>query len=125
MGIELIGYVNVTYIKTEAFDDDDDQDENVQRKEVSTEHKEQLDATDFFLESGGESERDKEDGTWSCEAFFKAFGEGYEVTYTLSFVGDQPHVKKLDGQSTEDRISEVRVEGFLTATHEVPEEDAA
>lgn len=123
MGIELSGYVNVTYIKTEAVDVDGDQDESVQRKEVSTEHKEQLDATDFSLESGGESERDKEDGTWSCEALFKAFGDGYEVTYILSFVGDQPHVKKLVGQPTEDDISKVRVEGFLTATHEIPEED--
>lgn len=125
MGIKLSGYVNVTYIKTEAFDDDDDRNEAGQRKVEPEECSDKLDATDFFVESGGESERDKEDGTWSCEALFKAFGDGYEVTYILSFVGDQPHVKKLDGQPTEDGISEVRVKGFLTATHEIPEEDEA
>lgn len=125
MGIKLSGYVNVTYIKTEAVDDDDDHDESGQSKVERKEYLEQLDAMDFFVESGGESVRDKEDGTWSCEALFKAFGDGYEVTYILSFVGDQPHVKKLDGQPTEDGTSEVKVQGFLTATHEIPEEDAA
>lgn len=125
MGIKLSGYVNVTYIKTEAVDDDDDHDESGQSKAEPKECLDQLDATDFFVESGGESERDKEDGTWSCEALFKAFGEGYEVTYTLSFVGDQPHVRLIDGWPKDECISEMKVKSFLTATHDIPEESEA
>lgn len=49
MGIKLSGYVNVTYIKTEAVDDVDDRNESGQRKGKPKEYLDQLDATDFSL----------------------------------------------------------------------------
>lgn len=123
MGIKLSGYVNVTYIKTEAVDDVDDRNESGQRKVKPKEYLDQLDATDFFVESGGESERDKEDGTWSCATFLKAYGEGYEVTLYVSFVGDECHQWTLKGQGTESGISKVAIERHLSAIHEIPEDD--
>lgn len=123
MGIRLSGYVNVTYIKNEAVDDDDDQDRSGQSKVEPKEYLEQLDAADFFVESGGESERDNEDGTWSCATFFKAYGEGYEVALYVSFVGDECHQWTLKGQGTESGISQVEIERHLSAIHEIPEDD--
>lgn len=123
MGIKLSGYVNVSYIKTEGVDDDDDQDEPGQRKVKPKDYLDQLDATDFFVESGDESERDKDDGTWSCATFFKAYGEGYEIALYVSFVGDECHQWTLKGQGTESGISELEIERHLSAIHEIPEDD--